>query len=131
MRRVPRGHGGIEFPFKAGIRLWNTKSLRGFFQYRGDFVVPYYFEADEFPLSKASIRIDQIKRKKNRVTYKLEFDYVYNDKPKDRTEKLKFEPVEELGENKIDFQNRKEIFLLKIDDFMNSNIGFNLEEGKK
>ena len=115
------GCGGIEFPYKAGIRFWKRDI---------DKVIPYYFNADEFPLSKASIRIDQIKRKKNRVKYTLKFDFVYNDKHRNSTEKLKFEPVEEIGEKKIDFQKRIELFQIKINEFMNSNISYNLEEGK-
>lgn len=119
-RRVSKGHGGIEFPFKAGIRLWTTKFL--------DNVIPYYFNSDEFPLSKASIRIDQFERKKNRVIYTFEFEYVRRNKTKNRTDELKFELVEDPGENEIDFQKRTENFLSQINDFMNSTFSSNLKE---
>ncbi|MFX1258265.1 MAG: hypothetical protein ACFFAN_10420 [Promethearchaeota archaeon] len=73
----------------------------------------------QFPL----LRIHQIKRKEREIKFTIKFEHEWKGRTKMATAKLRVQPSKEKGENKRDFQTRREIVLTKINEILNSNVG--------
>lgn len=115
-KRTAAGYGIIEFPYMGGIRIW--RSLGSV-----DRVFPYNIKTKKFSVSRVSIKLEQIKKEKEaRIDYILKHEYKHKGKTKSITDKLRFVPLQEEGESKVNFQNRRELVFSKITEFLNSTI---------
>ena len=100
----------------GGIRFWRSWGSV-------DRVFPYNIKTKNFSVSRVSIKLEQIKEEKEaRIDYVLKHEYEYKGKTKSITDKLRFIPLQELGESEVNFQNRREMVFSKITEFLNSTL---------
>ncbi|MFX1315706.1 MAG: zinc-ribbon domain-containing protein [Promethearchaeota archaeon] len=108
VKRTAAGYGIMEFPYMGG------------YLFRG-MILPYNIRADKFSVPLASIKLEQIKKKKETyLDYILKYEYDYRGITKSIIENLRIVPLQEEGETEKNFQGRRDMVFSKITEFLNT-----------
>ncbi|MFX1296248.1 MAG: zinc ribbon domain-containing protein [Promethearchaeota archaeon] len=106
VKRTSAGYGIMEFPYMGG------------YLFRG-LVLPYNIKADKFSVPRVSIKLEQIKKKRDTyIDYILKYEYENKVKTKSIIENLRIVPLQEENESEENFQSRRERVFSKITEFL-------------